>query len=337
MDNLISQNPQENQEQNAEKNYGIYLTIAGWVFQIIVWVSLSANIYVLTHYYAFREFTGLIFGISYLIYLIIEIISPTFQYINNIITEQRLYEKMTKLFETPPKIMLKCKCYHYETRNVNIRGKIERIKLKIATYRETYDFPYYTSRDISGLLSLDYDKDYIRKKPYIQLELEKEINFADSISYSDYIREKENFRRRNYKKDQCFELYEEKQISGFKENILVNLTKNEPFFTKRYIYAFFTILAFGEFYTLYFNLSCIHQKFKIRKLISTRYELNQPEYQRFDPQINSFINQSTYTNINYYYKNDNYEVQLPTEEELEIAKFYKDKIPNYQISVGETI
>ena len=81
------------------------------------------------------------------------------------------------------------------------------------------------------VVSLDYDKDYIRKKPYIQLELEKEINFADSISYSDYIRAKENFRRRNYKKDQCFELYEEKQISGFKENILVKLTQNEPFFT----------------------------------------------------------------------------------------------------------
>ena len=89
-----------------------------------------------------------------MIYLIIEIISPTFQYINNIITEQRSYEKMTELFETPPKIMLKCECYHYETRNVNRRGKIEWENLKIATYRETYDFPYYTSRDISGIFRL---------------------------------------------------------------------------------------------------------------------------------------------------------------------------------------
>ncbi len=66
-------------------------------------------------------------------------------------------------------------------------------------------------------------------------------------------------------------------------------------------------------------------------MISTKYDLNQPVYQAFAPQI--YISQTyKYQTQDYNYKNDSYQVQFPTQEELEKAKKYQSKIPNYGVS-----
>ena len=91
------------------------------------------------------------------------------------------------------------------------------------------------------------------------------------------------------------------------------------------------------------NNYSFYQNFRIRKIISTRYDLNsqiivqQNNYEQLKPGIN-LINQSyTYDPKDYCSTNTNEEVNLPTEEELQLAEQYKNRIPQYkaeQINAG---
>lgn len=84
---------------------------------------------------------------------------------------------------------------------------------------------------------------------------------------------------------------------------------------------------------------CIFQRFKVRKLISTRYELNQPVFEAKDypfiPQINLLYKTFNYNPKDYNSLNNKYVVSLPTEEELEWAQKYKNKVPDYKVATGE--
>ena len=206
---------------------------------------------------------------------------------------------------------------------------------KVVTYREIYKLPYYSARDVSGLFYLNCERANIEKKYYIKLELKEEINFADAISLYDYEKEKSEFWKRNRFRDVFFNFWETRTISGMKYHNLIKLVPKEPCMVNFFWFFFFTSFTFGEFYKLYFESVCIYQRFKVRKLVSTRYDLNQPVYQEFVPQIDLISEQYKYEQDYYNYKNDNYDVQLPTQEELEAAKPYQDKVPNYQISSGE--
>ena len=87
---------------------------------------------------------------------------------------------------------------------------------------------------------------------------------------------------------------------------------------------------------MYFNSLCITQHYKIRKLVSTRYDLNQPTYEDFIPLIDVLISQQYNFEAEYYnYINNSYQLVLPTPEELELARKYQDQVPDYKISSGE--
>jgi hypothetical protein len=100
-----------------------------------------------------------------------------------------------------------------------------------------------------------------------------------------------------------------------------------------------TLLTVCEFYKLYINTLFVYQEFKIRKILSTRYNLNEPandsKYSKLVPQLNLITEQYQYQPDTYNYLNPDSQVDLPTEEELELANKYKDKIPDYQISSGD--
>jgi len=100
----------------------------------------------------------------------------------------------------------------------------------------------------------------------------------------------------------------------------------------------FTLLSFCEFYKIYINSLFVYQVYKIRKIISTRYNLNEPlysqKYSQLAPQLNLINQQYTYKPNDYNYVNQEMEIDLPTKEELERAEQYKDKIPDYKISTG---
>ena len=323
-------------DQGSQKENNCCYITGCWIAQIACWASLVASLII---YIGNKDNIGIfgLFGFCYIVYLILEFCSPTSRYLCNKSSDKGMYEKMGINFQTPPEIRFHCECYHYVTRHhyrTNKDGKREHYttREKEVTYRETYNLPYYSERDVSGLFYLNCEKAYVEKKHYIKLELKEEINFADAISYYDYERAKGHFWRRNRFRDVHFDFREERVIPGMEHHNLVKLLPTEPCMVNYCFFLFFTLLTGAEFFRIYVDSFCVYQKFKVRKIVSTRYDLNMDRYLAFVPQLNLITNQYQYEQNYYNYKNDSYDVQLPTEEELQQAQQYQNKIPDYQVS-----
>ena len=323
-------------DQGSQKENNCCYITGCWIAQIACWASLVASLII---YIGNKDNIGIfgLFGFCYIVYLILEFCSSTSRYLCNKSSDKGMYEKMGINFQTPPEIRFHCECYHYVTRHhyrTNKDGKREHYttREKEVTYRETYNLPYYSERDVSGLFYLNCEKAYVEKKHYIKLELKEEINFADAISYYDYERAKGHFWRRNRFRDVHFDFREERVIPGMEHHNLVKLLPTEPCMVNYCFFLLFTLLTGAEFFRIYVDSFCVYQKFKVRKIVSTRYDLNMDRYLAFVPQLNLITNQYQYEQNYYNYKNDSYDVQLPTEEELQQAQQYQNKIPDYQVS-----
>ena len=290
--------------QGSQVEHNCCYHTACWIFQILSWISIVASGIIYSKNND-NSAAFVAFGIIYLIYIILEFCSPTSKYLCHKSSDQGIYQKMGIHFQTPPEILFHCECYHYETRThytTDSKGHRHRHteRVRVTTYRETYSMPYYSERDVSGLFYLNCDKAYAQQKRYIKLELKEEINFADAISYYDYERAKSAFWRRNRFRDVHFDFNEERRIPGLAHHNLVKLVKQEPCIVNYFWFFFFTILV----------------------------------YQVFVPQINLISQQYQYGQEYYNYLNQGYELELPTLEELEAAKQYQDKVPDYKISSG---
>ncbi len=338
----VAQSPPGMLPQGVQKEDNCCFNAFCWIFQIGIWAYIATVIVLIIVGFKNPDtFNGILggCGVVYLIYIILEFCSPTSKYLCNKSSDQGMYEKMGAHFRTPPEIRFNCECYHYETRHhtrTDSEGRTEHYTTteRVVTYRETYTMPYYSERDVSGLFYLNCEAAYVQRKSYIKLELEEEINFADAISYMDYEFEKDNFWRRNRFRDIHFDFYESRIIPGMRHHNLVKMGANEPWSVNYFLFFVFTMLTFSEFYKSYVNSFCVYQKYKVRKLVSTRYDLNLQVYQAFVPQINLIVNQYNYQPEYYNYINNEVHVNLPTQEELERAKQYQDKIPDYQVSSG---
>ena len=338
----VPQNPPGMLDQGVQKEDNCCYNTFCWIFQIAIWGFIGTIIaFLIIGIKNQQTFNGLLYGCGgvYLIYIILEFCSPTSKYLCNKSSDQGMYEKMGSHFRTPPEIQFHCECYHYEIRHrtrTDSEGRTEHYTTteRVVTYRETYSMPYYSERDVSGLFYLNCDAAYIQRKFYIKLELKEEINFADAISYMDYEFEKDKFWARNRFRDVHFDFNESRIIPGMRHHNLVKMGTNEPCSVNFFFFFLFTLLTCSEFYKSYVNSFCVYQKFKVRKLVSTRYDLNQQVYQVFVPQINLIVQQYQYQPNDYNYLNNNYQVNLPTQEELDRAQQYKDKVPDYQLSSG---
>ena len=313
-----------------------------WLFQILSWVCL---IWMIVSYIidASNKYISLIlFIICYIVYIILEFCSSTAKYICHKTTEEGIYQKMGQYYRTYPVFKFYCECFHYETRRRKVRTKSKgktrtrtvTERVRVTTHRETYIFPYYSERDVSGLFYLDCDRAYLQRKCYIQLDLFSEINFADAISYMDYQVQKDLFWRRNRFRDKRFYFDESRYIPGLIQENLIRLSDSEPCCINFFFYFILTLLTFAEFFKLYFNSLCISQTYRIRKLVSTRYDLNQDIYQDFIPQIDIISQQYNFQVNDYNYMNNDYHLKVPTQEELNRAAKYQNKVPDYKISSG---
>jgi len=198
------------------------------------------------------------------------------------------------------------------------------------TYRERRDFGYYSFRDVSGLFRIDLDNEVFRNKIYIKLTLDTMISFADAISYYDYQTFKNNFIFENQRRDKQMDFKENFYIDNLSKNNLIKIKNEEPYYINYFCFLICTLLTLALPYEIMLNNISIEGKYQIRKLISTRYNLNDPVYDGMYgnsiPAIklgNDTFNFNTY---DYGYYNTNAEINLPTEEEIENAKKYEDNI-----------
>ena len=339
----IKHNPPGMLDQGEQKEHNFYWKFFCWFFQIVDWALLIALIIELIQRSKFVSKMSIAFGIIHFIYILLEIFSPTGKYLCHKSSEGGMYENMGRYFRTPPKIIFHCECYHNETKYYTTKNKfggVEQHKktVKVVTYKEDYEMPYYSERDVSGLFYLNCEQALAKKKIYIKLKIKEEINLADAISIMDYQNEIDNFYARNRNRDVYFDFRQERFIPGLIHHNLIKLGKNEPLLLNYFFFLLATLLTLSELYKLYFNYLCIFQRFKIRKLISTRYDLNQPvfqeKYQPLIPQINLIVQTINFKPQDYNYLNNDIEVNLPTKEELEKAQKYQNKVPDYQVSSG---
>ena len=296
--------------------------------------------------------------IVYVLYLISEFRSPTCKFLCNKTNENGIKNQYGILVQTPPVIQFYCECYHYVTTTVRYNpprksggrrrggggrksggrrtggGRRSRTRTrtrKVVTHRETVTFPYYSCRDVSGLFQLKNSREEAMGKTYIKLELLEEINFADNISYMDYENFRTDFYNRNRMRDTHMDYRETRKIPGLNTYNFILIRNEEPCGVNICMFILFTIIPFAELYKCYVNSYCIEQKFSIRKLISTRYDLNQnQQYDVMTPSINVPSQQYVFEQANYSYLNNQYTVHKPSQEELNRAAQYQNKIPNYQ-------
>ena len=331
---------QENKNHNDE-----VLNFFCWFFSIVVWALIGLIVY----YNLYEEneirlkkcVISLIF--YYLVYLILQYYSPTFKFLINKEEEKTFNEKMGEIFHMKPEVLLKIYEYHYDAKYyAYIDEDGYRVSGQGITKINTGDYSnsmnYKSFRDVSGLLVLNCGKSKNIRKAYVQLEIKLEINFADTISYADYEKEKSDFYSRNKHSDKYTQLNEEITVKGLKRHYLLKIIDKEPCTINIYFFIFFTIITLAQFYKIYLGTFCIHKKFTIRKIISTRYDLSDPEYgqnyEPMNPQISINNLKFGYEPNKYIYTNSFYNPEIPSQYELKNAKKFENKIPNYQIYKG---
>ena len=316
------------------------------IFQVLVLLAIIA--FIVDKFFIQivkdKETMVYIVVIIYILFLVSQFTSPTFSFLRHKTTEVGIKNLMAHLVQTPPTIKFYCECYHYSNvkmshsppprkgggRKSSKKRHSRNRRRKIVTWRETVFFPYYSARDVSGLFELNKSREAAMNKVYIKLELIPEINFADELSYMDYEMFRTDFYRKNRIRDTYMDYRETRFVEGLTFNNLVCIRDDEPCGINAFTFGFFTIIPLSEFYKCYLNSYCLDQKFSIRKLISTRYDLNMDQYQYFIPSINVPSQQFVFEPNNYNYINNNFQVQKPSKTEIKKAAVYKDKIPKYE-------
>jgi len=234
--------------------------------------------------------------ITWFIYFINAMCSRELSYLCHKQKNFTIHNYMVGLFKTMPSLSYSVCCYHYETHHYTTTDKDGHVQhhsetRRHNTYNETRYFNYYSSRDRSGIFILDTQN--IRDNPgkyFIKLHLKLNVMLSIDGTVEDYIRQRDTFYIMNRFRDTHMDTSEATNLPGFEEYNLVSVGEDRPSGVNCGMYVLFVFLGFIEFYKLYVDQFCIAQNFCISKEVSTRRNLNAPEYnkiyQTFDPSIN---------------------------------------------------
>ena len=297
-----------------------------WFFSIIVWALIGLIVYynIYENNPIMKKKCIISFIFYYIVYIILQYYSPTFKYLLNK-EKLSLHAKMAEIFQMKPEVLLKVKKYHYVTERYSYTDDDGKRHEGTITVRS------WNGENIQSMK-------YKSWKAYVELEIKLEINFADAISYSDYEKAKSDFYSQNKDADDYTQLDEEITVKDLRHHYLIKIMDKDPCTINIYFYIFFCIITLAQIYKIYFSTFCIHKKFTIRKLISTRYDLGNPQYgpnyESMKPQISLNHLKFSYEPNNYLFTDNLYNPQKPSIIELKNAKQYENKIPNYQIYSG---
>lgn len=336
-----------NKNQNEKKKITCKI-VADWILQILVWVGGILLLYVdvyeydsyLDSYYLTGSFIFLIVfeGVIYWWYVVFQFCSPSFCYLRHKKNDIKLIKKLKEIFANPLRVEFICESYHFKTTIYSSTDSQGNASFSSSTSKEVTRvaskfFDFYSSRDISGLFALNFDKSLVGDKFYIQLDLPTEVCFADAVTYNDYKKAKDEFFKENEGYDTFTELTEVNHIEGLYAFNMINIVENNnPCGISAFWYAFFVIIGFAEIYKFYVKTRCIYKTFTIKKLVSTRYSLNTEEcdnkYNQFNPSI-SFGQENIQIPSNKISSvSEEIELSLPSQEEIESSQQYNDKVFN---------
>ena len=251
-------------------NKGVRLCvgISKQIFYIFNWIQIIKYITnenkTNEDFYAFL-LCAIFLGIVYAWSLCWLFFSKTKILLNNLNDNNSINNVMDTLFLQKPVIKIICSCYHFKLKSTK-----ETIEYsKIETFNETIELNIFSYIDISGIFRLKETK-----KSIIELELGKEIEFNDEITIYDIQKIKNKLYSENKYKDLCIHVYLEKDIPSMKYFYLVKLSKDKNYYLlKKWIYILCVFLMIDLFYRIYLDYISSKQKFKIRKIVSSRYNV----------------------------------------------------------------
>lgn len=253
-----------------------------WMFQLAVWAGIVLVI-ISNSNKSMKDLitTGwVVFGVSYFFYVILELCSSTFSYLNNISQSVSIHEYMRGLFHTPITITFHVECYHYVTVVQRTNNSTSVRREKRVTYTGSQNFVYYSWKDISGVFLLD-STEAVRNDNivFIKLQLEQQYRLFDNFTANDLNIQRNNFFISNRWRDQYMDTNTTSSLNGLKEFNLVRISDKEVTMIGCGWFFLFTILTMSQFYKYYVDKYCSSQLFTIVKEISTRINLNAPYLQ----------------------------------------------------------
>ena len=230
-----------------------------------------------------------------------------------------VYEKLKQIFKYPPRITWTIKCYHYETTN-DSDDQINKNNAKVITFEASETMKFYSFRDISGNLKINFRELGVNRYGFFDLILNPNIDFCDDLTLKDYENQKNEFINAHKNKDKEYEINEIRDIPGLKELYNLKIIEGSPDCA-----AFFlaTCVSFAELYNYYIGYYPIHNNnakvnYEFKKIISTREDLNNPEYNKIylqsDQKIDLGYLQFNYEPSIFTYLYENVNTTLPTEE-----------------------
>jgi len=257
--------------------------VFSWIANILFWGAIALAGYAFsgdaTDIQGVSAFLCVIFGIMY--YLETFICSYC-SYLSGITTASVTYEDMDKMFKGNPSVRMEIECYHTIHRR-------KRGPEKVVTHRASEEFFYKSWRDVSGEFKLDTALGAVDDgASYILLTLSVEVQFAPDGTAEDYnMKKSELIQKNKFDRTQGFKLIN--TIPDFRESIFVQVSDRPPCCVGVGYFILFGLLTFNAIYSSYLDSCCNKQKFSIKKLISTRQDLNTPQmksqYAYYDPRM----------------------------------------------------
>lgn len=307
-----------------------------WILQLGLLAQIILMILSLTFVIKYTIAYVITVSITYLIYVIFELCSSTFSYLINISESQGIHTTMKKLFETPIRIIFNVTCYHYEWRTHYNGKKRTTTREKVVTFVGSRDFVYYSWLDVSGHFLLDTNE-AIRNDEilFIKLRLDDSYEMYDQFTNMDLNVQRNQYFNENRYRDVYMDTSTTSQLPGKDEFNLVKISEKEtPFFFGKCWFLLFTfIIPVAQFYKYYISYYCSNQYFEIKKLLSTRINLNDPniksQYMDKGPKITFKNNETNYFKENVLIHND---PPLPNEGDLQVNENNREWRDNNELN-----
>ena len=222
-------------------------------------------------------------SIIYFFYWITQLCSNSCSYLTHKKDGNSIHSYMGGLFYTPAHIDFHIECYHYETRTTYHTDKDGRTTTssyteKVVTYVGRQTFKYHSWLDVSGpflLNTIDFVHD--PKFAWVKLNITFQIEFYDSQTQADFDYQKNTFIDTNKNRDTHYSFTQKERLDGYTQYNLVSLSDTpSPTIKARYL-VLSTLFCVAEFYKKYVDGFCIRQNFIIKKVVSTRINLQSDE------------------------------------------------------------
>ena len=87
----------------------------------------------------------------------------------------------------------------------------------------------------------------------MKLELLSIFYFSDTVTYSDYLKEKEDLYNKNVGFDTYTSIFQNNILEGLTNYNLINITEDNPYGMSVFWYIFFVLIGMAQIYKIYIN------------------------------------------------------------------------------------